>query len=486
MSNSAKRNAANDAILSQIRKTTSKGKKALSDPEKKAFFQMIAFKSKPESFEIDQLVPEGSFIKRLCRHFSDTDISYALPIFHLISLAASFLTQGGARLHIPGVGDTRPTLWLIGLAPSGSSKTLAISEVEKILKHGSTPLVRRLSNGNTDAAWIEELHDNNGAFWFQDEVGKEFAKYRKPGPYSRIKDWILNAYSHDTIANRLKGETCKMEVEDPHFTFHGLTVDETWRSDIDITSMLDGFAQRFCYYFAPPREDTDMFDHLLYFIGDKVDDRRKKLAEIWDALCSQKSACAEYTLGKDVIPYLDQWWLGLRQSWGYSSLPRSFVRRIGFAVFRYLVVIQFLLGKSRHPINIETAEIATGFAEFHLHSTLALVQMYDASATSKVQIIGSKVQALNDNGKPVTARNVTRSLSSAQRRKFSDGEVAEIVSLLEQVEPMPGLFERDDDLKTKTSSLVKERDRIERRLKRNERKKNEGRLRDLLKKYRAD
>ena len=481
MPNSAKRNAANDAILSKIRKTTSKGKKPLSNPEKKALVQMLAFKSKPEPFEIDQLVPEGSFLKRLCRHFSDTDISHALPIFHLISLAASFLTQGSARLDIPGVGDIRPTLWLIGLAPSGSAKTLAISEVEKIMKQGSTPLVRRFPNGCTDAEWINELHVNNGAFWFQDEVGKEFAKYRRPGPYTRIKDWMLDAYSHQKIANRLKSETCKMEVEDPHFTFHGLTVDETWRSDIDITSMLDGFAQRFCYYFAPPREDTDMFDHLLYFSGDKVDDQRKELAEIWDALCSQKSACAEYTLGKDVMPYLEQWWLGLRQSWGYGSLPKSFVRRIGFAVFRYLVVIQFLLGRSRYPIDKETAEIVTGFAEFHLHSTLALVQMYDASATSKVQIISSKVKALNDNGQPVTTRNVTRNLSPAQRKKFSVGEVAEIVSLLNQVEPMPGLFDSDDELKTKTSSLVKERDRIEQTWKQKERKRNERRLRILRK-----
>nr|WP_319515783.1 hypothetical protein [uncultured Cohaesibacter sp.] len=476
--------AATNSLLNRIQKTTSKGSKPLSEANKKALIQMLAFKSEPEQFEIDQLIPEGTYIKRLCRHFADTDISYELPIFHVIAVASSFLTQGGARLEVPGVGDILPTLWLIGLASSGSSKTLAISEIDRIMEQGSTPLVRKLATGCTDAEWIIELCGNNGAFWFQDEVGKEFAKYRKPGPYSRIKDWVLNAYSHQEIANRLKSDVSKLSIAKPFFTFHGLTVDETWCSDIDITSMLDGFAQRFCYYFATPRKGTDMFDHLLYFKGESYDDQRKVLAELWDALCSQKAACDKYTLGEDVIPYLERWWLGLRQSWGNSSLPKSFIRRIGFAVFRYLIVIQFLLGKSHHPIDLETAEIATSFAEFHLHSTLSLVQMYNTSKTSNVQLVASKLATLNDNGKPSTVRDVTRSMSANQRQKFSKGELSEIVSLLKQIEHMPPLFEKDDDLRTISSALIIEKDREEKKMKLNQRKRNERRLRDLVKKYR--
>ncbi|TLP43957.1 hypothetical protein FDK21_17285 [Cohaesibacter sp. CAU 1516] len=234
----SKSKAATKSLLDRIQKSSPKGKKPLSEADMKALVQMLAFKAEPEQYEMYQLLPEGSFLKRLCRHFDETDISYELPIFHVISVAASFLTQGGAHLDVSGVGEILPTLWLIGLAPSGSAKTLATNEVEKILKQGATPMVRKLATGCADAEWIIELHNNNGAFWFQDEVGKEFAKYRKPGPYTRIKDWVLNAYSHEDIANRLKSETSKMVVAKPHFTFHGLTVDETWRSDIDITSML--------------------------------------------------------------------------------------------------------------------------------------------------------------------------------------------------------------------------------------------------------
>ncbi len=468
-------------MLDRIRKSSPKGKKPLSEADIKALFQMLAFKAEPEQYEMYQLLPEGSFLKRLCRHFDETDISYELPIFHVISVAASFLTQGGAHLDVPGVGEILPTLWLIGLAPSGSAKTLATNEVEKILKQGSTPLVRKLATGCTDAEWIIELHNNNGAFWFQDEVGKEFAKYRKPGPYSRIKDWVLYAYSYEEIANRLKSESSKMVVKRPHFTFHGLTVDETWRSDIDITSMLDGFAQRFCYYFATRRRGTDMFDHLLYFAGEHFDRQRQALAEIWDALCFQKAACGKYTLGADVKPYLEQWWLGLRETWGNSSLPPSFIRRIGFAVFRYLIVFQFLLGKSSNPIDLETAEIATSFAELHLHSTLALVQMYHASATSNIQLIASKMKSLNDNGKSSAYRDVSRSMSTPQKQRFSPGEIKLIVSLLKQIEHMPPLFDKADDLKTISSALIAERDRVEDKLKLNERKRNERRLRDLKK-----
>ncbi|TLP45710.1 hypothetical protein FDK21_13355 [Cohaesibacter sp. CAU 1516] len=244
---------------------------------------------------------------------------------------------------------------------------------------------------------------------------------------------------------------------------------------------LDGFAQRFCYYFATLRKDTDMFDHLLHFAGERFDHRRKVLAEIWDALCLQKAACGKYTLCKDVRPYLEQWWLGLRETWGNSSLPPSFIRRIGFAIFRYLIVFQFLLGKSRNPIDLETAKLATSFAEFHLHSTLALVQMYHAAATSNVQLIASKMKSLNDNGKSSEYRDVSRSMSVPQREKFSPGEMSEIVSVLKQIEHVPPLFDKADDLKTISSALIAERDRVEDNLRLNERKRNERRLRDLKK-----
>ena len=293
--------SADNVLLSEVTVKTRRGTRRLTKSESEALIQMLAIKTAPEEFDIRSLIPRGSFLERVMRHFEDTDISYALPIMHVVMTAASYLTQAGACLKVPGVGEVLPTLWTIGLADSGSSKTLASEEIDRIISRGKNPAVIRLPTGCTDAQWIVELHANNGSFWFQDEVGKAFKSILTEGNYRRIKPWCLDAYSHKLIANRLKSEKTKLVIDRPYFTFHGLTVDETWRDDINLSSMLDGFCQRFTYYVAAPRCDTDIFDHFLYFEGANVDQRRDVLAEIWDALCEQNGACDTYTLNDDVL-----------------------------------------------------------------------------------------------------------------------------------------------------------------------------------------
>lgn len=471
--------SAEQVLLSELTVKTRRGTRRLKKSERDALIQMLAVKAEPEEFDIRSLIPRGSFLERIARHFDDTDISYALPIMHVVMTAASYLTQNGASLRVPGVGEVLPTLWMIGLAPSGSSKTLAPEEVDRIISRGTSPDVGRLATGCTDAQWIVELHQNNGSFWFQDEVGKAFKSILTEGNYKRIKPWCLDAYSHKTIANRLKSETSKLVIERPYFTFHGLSVDETWRDDIDFSSMLDGFCQRFGYYVAVPRSDTDIFDHFLYFEGAEVERRRESLAGIWDAICSQEGACEPYTLNDEVLPFLKAWWASLRQSWGQSTLPKSFIRRIGFAVLRYLIVLHFLLGKSRRPIDVETADLATRFAEYHFLSALHVVQQYDRAKTSKIQIISEASSRVSDAGKSVTGREISRALSKQQRAQFEKGEISEILSVLNQIESMPGLFDARSDARQKSSAIQGRRDEIRTRLLLNERKRNERRLREL-------
>jgi hypothetical protein len=475
--------SADHVLLNEITVKTRKGTRQLNKTEREAFIQMLAIKTAPEEFDIRNLIPKGSFLEHIVRHFEDTDISFALPVMHVVMTAASFLTQNGAYLEVPGVGRVLPTLWNIGLAGSGSSKTLASEEIDRIISRGEGPPLKRLATGCTDAQWIVELSDNNGAFWFQDEVGKTFKSILTEGNYRRIKPWCLDAYSHKPIANRLKSEKTKLVIDRPYFTFHGLTVFDTWRSDIDITSMLDGFCQRFGYYVAVPRNDTDIFDHFLYFEGECVELRREALSEIWNALCAQDDACEPYTLNDEVLPFLRAWWGSLRESWGQSALPVSFIRRIGFAVLRYLMVLHFLLGKSRRPIDVETTDLATRFAEYHFLSALNIVQQYDQANTSRIQIISDASNRVSNAGKPVTGREVSRVLSKQQRAQFEKGEIAEILSVLNQIKEMPGLFDATSDVREKSSAIQARRDVIQARLLLNERKRNERRLRELRRGY---
>jgi hypothetical protein len=466
--------------------TVRSGRRArpLTDEERRLLVMMLTIKRDPLALDIERLVPKGSFLARVRRHFVETDISFALPIFQTIMIAASWLTQNGAKLEIAGVGEIQPTLWTIALAESGSAKTLAASRMTAILGDGNgTAPVRMLPSPGSDAQWIVDLAHDNGAFWFQDEVGKFFSNVLKNKLFSRIKPWMLSAYSHEPIGNRLKHDAEKLEIARPAFTFFGLSVLSTWREDVDAVSMLDGFCQRPNYVVATARQDTDIFDHFIYFEGTKVAAAEADLRELWNALCAQPGAAGTYTLQPDVLPYLRRWWSGLRATWGDAGVPGSFVRRIGYSVLRYLVVLHFLLGKSRYPVDVETAHLATRFAEFHLESTREMLQAYDRTSVDRMRKIVAARSAIRAEGKPVTPRNIQRRLGKARRAGLTAELLNTILENLDRVdlgEPFPETF---DGRQAKVAAIAARLETLEGRLLHNEQKRNERRLRHLRRAY---
>jgi len=248
-------------LLDGLRVRDGKGRRGASPEDLALLGAMLAHKTDPNGLSVTPLVPQGSFLARMGRYFAETDIPAILPVMQTVMIAASWLTQAGATLAIPGLAPIRPTLWTVALAPSGSSKTLSASTILKMLGEDGQSPVAMFPCGSTDAQWILDLQDNNGAFWFQDEFGKFLNQVLTQKNYQRIKGWLLNTYSSEPIANRLKGEAVKLEIADPHLTIFGTTVFETWGTDIDASSLADGLCQRFNYAVATEKDNTDIFDH---------------------------------------------------------------------------------------------------------------------------------------------------------------------------------------------------------------------------------
>ncbi len=476
-------------------KAAEKGKlRNLTENEQDQLIAMLALKDCPGALCVEGLIPQGSFPERLCKFFLKSDASYALPLFQLIMIASSYLTQGGAALWINGLGRQRPILWTIALASSGSSKTLATDKVAEILlpKGNDTPL-RMFPTGSTDAQWIIDLKENNGAYWYQDEAGQLFQNILKHSNYTRIKPWMLDAYSHNPIANRLKGEETKLEIEDPHFTFFGLSVRETWARNVDAASMLDGFCQRFNYVIAEPRTDTDMFDHFLSFCGDGIDAWKAELGEVWEALCAQENALGTYQMEEEVMPFLKGWWRGLRTNWGDGALPASFIRRTGFSILSYLVVLHFLLGKSRHPIDLETAELATKYAEYHLESTLLMMREYGSDQRDQIcKVANLREVMMADGAAKVTIRDIQRRLSKKQSKELSRDRIAQILEALDRLQFEPDLFEGagregadlSETCSAKSARLMERFLPIRDRANQREKWRNEKRMQVLLERHR--
>ncbi|MBB3995464.1 hypothetical protein GGR95_003120 [Sulfitobacter undariae] len=167
MTNTKKKtNQYHDQLFSEMKVYENGRKRPLNQKECDELIAMLKFKERPEALSIAPLIPKGSYLERLLRFFDDTDTSYTLPLWQLIMIASSHLTQGRAYLPIPGLPDHSPILWTIALAPSASSKTLATKTVAQILTNndGSSSL-RMFPSGGTDAQWIVDLADNNGSYW---------------------------------------------------------------------------------------------------------------------------------------------------------------------------------------------------------------------------------------------------------------------------------------------------------------------------------
>lgn len=478
-----------ETLLAQLtmRAGGGRGRRAPNDDERRVLLALLAAKRDERALEVGRLVPRGSVLARVLRLFERTDIAHALPLFSVIMIAASWLTQAGAVLRVPGLGEVHPALWTIGLAESGSAKTLANARVMRILAGGQErPPVRLLPTGSTDARWIEDLAQNPRSYWFQDEVGKFFHAVMTQGHMARIKPWMLSAYSHEPISKRLRDGV--LEIERPMFTFHGLSVLSSWRQDVDAVSMLDGFCQRPNYYIATRREDTDLFDHFLYFAEVGRDAAEADLAELWAALCAQPGACGPYELGPGVLEWLEAWWRGLRPDWGDGAVPASFVRRIGYSVLRYVVVLQFLLGKSGRPIDVETARLAASYAEHHLECTRLMLEAYDARGVDQVrQVIGLRDRLTAERGAPPTPRQIVQRMSKRLRAEVSTEAVR---AILEGLAPRPGAAGNLPGFagaapRARSEALARRLDGIEARLARSERKRNERRLRELRRRLRA-
>lgn len=149
-------------------------------------------------------------------------------------------------------------------------------------------------------------------------------------------------------------------------------------------------------------------------------------------------------------------------------------------------MVQFLLGKSKSKIDIETAEIATKYAEFHLESALQMMREYGNRNVSHVRQVSETRGRLISKGKLVNTRNIQRSLSKKSRTEISSSMTAQILDVLERIDVQPDLFDGVAYTpKEKSAVLMKRRTEVEDRLTLNERKRNERRLRNLLSAYQA-
>ncbi|MGY3436785.1 MULTISPECIES: hypothetical protein [unclassified Marinovum] len=411
----------------------------ISSDELDTLVAMLSLQSRPKALDLEGLLPQGSYLRRLCSCFGKSDAGPTVALFQLIAVAASWLTQNGAAIQIPGLHPKRPILWTIALTQDEHGARRATKKMNEILfPNEDAPGVRRLVTEGRDLNWINDLADNNGAFWLQHDAGYILQNALKSRP---MREGMLTAAVHDQISFSTKGTKGRCVLDDPHFTFLGLSTRARWRAQIDETNMLDSLFQRFTYVLAEPAVNKVVFDTPFPFEETCPDAKQRRLGEIWRSLCLQPGAKGAYEVEDAVAPYLLLWWRGLRAQWGDGALPAAFVQSAGDTIQSYLVILHFLLGRSGRKIDIETAELATKYVEFHLESTLTLLRESDTDLRDRVKRVASGYRKLlARDGNTVNARDVCRNLSKQQREEISSSFVSTVLMAFDRLAKQPDGF----------------------------------------------
>lgn len=236
------------------------------------------------------------------RFYKNTDIPTALPIFAFLALMSAYCVKSKATYNMPRAGLKAYELdtWVMALAPSGSSKTLAMTQIMSLIptefETGEPVLSPNFDRPNGPAAMVQQLAKlpSGRGFWFQDEASQFFEVMEQLGsPMAECKEFILKMKDHAEITRVTKDEIIKTEpiVMTQFFINTGLAMAKS----VSDRSLYDGTLRR--YQFAYADNDDRKFTDFAYYELNRVSDTI--LQDEFEAVFTQKIDDNVYTFDSE-------------------------------------------------------------------------------------------------------------------------------------------------------------------------------------------
>ncbi len=329
------------------------------------------------------VVPPGSFVEEIINLFSaNTDIPLELPLAATLSHISGLLNARGVTYEIGGKRHS-PKLWTVVLADSGSGKTFATDRVADWLKgpNGET-VVPELMCASSAAQFVENVQMVPKGLLIRDEFGQFLNQIQNQRHMEEIKDVLLKAYSGGPVSRMTKER--QVNVHDHAFSILGITVGETFESQIGAESLVDGFAQRFNYLIAKKDPKRTIQDFPLYFEDWKETETQARFERVrkgWlklatDPRLKEKS----FTFSAEAIAYFKA---SFRDMFGNAEVPESFYRRAAFSIFPYAVIFHAICRKPGRQIMRESMSLAVRMVGIHLDHARKLLNNYGLSELEK-------------------------------------------------------------------------------------------------------
>ena len=303
------------------------------------------------------------------------------------------------QLTIDFVGqEIRPDIWTIVLGESGSGKTFATNEMEKL-----TRVENVFPNVASVARFVKELELHNRSIWIRDEIGQLIKAMNEQSYLSELKDVLLRVYDGKRVERVTKKE--EIVIEDPALTILGLTVYSTFFQIIDTESLLDGFAQRFSYVVARedkerPPEQFPIYDLRPY---------RQGIKDEWERLV--ESLPKDKTVFDVCDRGLDAFRVGFQTLMPpQDEVPISFFRRIMLRGVRYALLYHILMYRSGTVIDEQDMAWAGRLLGLHVKDAADLIFKTGGVSGSKLNALLLKADALKqrfrDEGRELKARDL--------------------------------------------------------------------------------
>lgn len=359
---------------------------------------MILLKSAPGEWRGLVATPPGSFIEKILEIFNEkTNIPLEIPFFTSLHYLSAYLLQNDVCINVKNQ-ILKPDIWTVVLAQSGAGKTFASSTIGKYIgEEASFP------DSASSAKFIENLSKHNKSFFLRDEFG-QFLKNIETQPHmAEMKDILLRLYDNKKIERNTKKE--EITIEDPALVILGVSVLDTFLSQIGIESLVDGFSQRFNYVIAEPDPSRKMEDFAFYDVFDEITTNtvRTEWEKLKNNIKHQEYKVSDNALGAFISSF---------KLLSNIQLPEAFYRRIMFKGMKYALLYHILLGKTIDIIDSEDMAWAGRLCAIHLKDSAKLLQGHDKTDIQNlIELTEKACERLKEKGEEINPRNLIRSVN---------------------------------------------------------------------------
>lgn len=400
---------------------------------------MIALPKPADQWRGILAVPPGSLMETILADFRrNTDIPLELPFFSIFAVLAGYLLHSGVSVivgdeKVDGYDDfveeihVLPDIWLLLIAPSGSSKTLTFSKIRE-----SADADERLKDTHfqldgiqSDAAFFDIIEKHNCKLGVRDEFNEFYKQLKSGKSLEKCRDTLLKIYSHDKLQRDTHKDGTR-EINSPAICLLGMTIKDSFCETIatQADDLINGLLQRFLPVIATLDPQRKMIDFPIYrFHQNKWKIQWKKLL---DSIKFKEYKVSELAMRG----YFEAFRLLFSK-----DIDPSFYRRVLWSAHKYALLYHILCG---HGDQQEIGAEAYGWAARVLSLHLAdLKDLFFSSAMSPLQRTLEKVetliQRLRTEGRPVTARAIVVGVRDIR----SVAEARAILQMLSEKEDTP-------------------------------------------------